>query len=181
MLGRLVLRDSTTMTAVDQELIHHDPNLPDKFVVRAQSQQHPSAAAAAAVGTTSLSASVYGAPPIASNPTAAGGGGSVAGGLLEDKVAHFYYQVLADSFAKELPGVRRAEEQLAALAGERMHGRETARPRVFAATPVQRCETKRVVWISCFRAIDVSLSLRQEGGKRAKAEPAGPAAPAEAS
>lgn len=37
---------------------------------------------------------------------------------MDDKVTHFYLQVLADSFAKELPGVRRAEEQLAALAGE---------------------------------------------------------------
>lgn len=37
---------------------------------------------------------------------------------MEDKVTHFYYQVLADGFAKELPGVRRAEEQLAALAGD---------------------------------------------------------------
>ena len=37
---------------------------------------------------------------------------------MDDKVTYFYLQVLADSFAKELPGVRRAEEQLAALAGE---------------------------------------------------------------
>lgn len=109
----MVLRDFTTMTAVDQELIHHDPNLPDKFVVRAQNQ-HPATAA-----STSLSASAYGAPSI-SSPT---GGGASGGALPEDKVTYFYYQVLADSFAKELPGVRRAEEQLAALAGEPMSGK----------------------------------------------------------
>ncbi|CAM9469496.1 unnamed protein product, partial [Scytosiphon promiscuus] len=62
-LGRLVLRNALTIAAVDHELIHHDPDLPDKF-----------------------------------------------------KVAFFYSHVLADSFAKDLPGVRRAEEELAALA-----------------------------------------------------------------
>lgn len=53
-----------------------------------------------------------------SSPFSPGGGGGGGGGLAEERVAHFYYQVLADSFGKELPGVRRAEEQLAALAGE---------------------------------------------------------------
>lgn len=94
------------MAAVDQELIHHHLDLPDKFVVRAN--QHYSTA------HSNLSASGYGATSM-SSPT--GGGGS-GGGLMDDKVTHYYYQVLADSFAKEIPGVRRAEEQLAALAGE---------------------------------------------------------------
>eukprot|EP00903_Cladosiphon_okamuranus_P012671 g11851.t1 len=103
-LGRLFLRDYTTISAVDQELIHHHPDLPDKFVVRAN-QHHPAA-------HSSPIASGYGATSL-SSPT--GGAGS-GGGLMDDKVTHYYYQILADSFAKELPGVRRAEEQLAALA-----------------------------------------------------------------
>lgn len=55
-----------------------------------------------------------------SGPGSGGGGGG--GGLSEEKVTHFYYQVLADSFAKDLPGIRRAEEQLAALAGKWLMG-----------------------------------------------------------
>lgn len=106
-LGRFFLRDYTTMAAVDQELIHHHPDLPDKFVVRAN-QHHP-------VAHSSPAASGYGATSL-SSPTSGGGSG---GRLMDDKVTHFYYQILADSFAKELPGVRRAEEELAALAGER--------------------------------------------------------------
>lgn len=94
--------------AVDNELIHHKPDLPDKFVTRAQQhqihhqqqQQHPS---------------TPGYEPGA--PASSGGSGGM--GPAEEKVAYFYYHVLADSFARDLPGVRRAEEQLAALAGER--------------------------------------------------------------
>lgn len=89
-LGRVVLRGALQMTAIDQELIAQNPELPeDKFVTR------------------------YGAQ------TASGGatGGSGCGLIETNRVAHFYLQVLAESFAKDLPSARRGEEQLSALAG----------------------------------------------------------------
>lgn len=100
MLGRLVLRGALQVSAVDQELINNHTDLPDKFVVRAQ--QHPTQGAAAGSGSSGVGGS-------------GGSGGSLTVGKL---VPHFYLQVLAESFAKDLPSVRRGEQQLAALAGE---------------------------------------------------------------
>lgn len=89
------------MTAIDRELIAQHPELPeDKFVVR-----H---------GTQTQTQTQTGG----SSAGAAGGGGSGAPTEAGSRVAHFYLQVLAESFAKDLPGARRGEEQLSALAGE---------------------------------------------------------------
>lgn len=108
-LGRLVLRDATNVTAIDQELIHHDVDFPDTFVSRMmQQQQHTG-------GQVLLSSKNAGeAVANAGSGGGGGGGGESAGG----KPHHFYLQMLAESFAKNLPGVRRGEEQLAALAGK---------------------------------------------------------------
>lgn len=96
-----------TVTAVDLECL----KTLDKFVVRAQQHQQPQAATAhGPLGLGHLAGA-----PSSSLP---GSNGGVDAGPTEQRSKHFYYQVLADSFAKDLPGVRRAEEQLAALAGE---------------------------------------------------------------
>lgn len=106
-LGRLVLREAISATAVDQELIHHDADFPDAFVARAQQQ----------TGHGLLVSRNLFAGEAAG--TGGGGGGGGGGGVSAGgRPHHFYLQVLVDSFAKSLPGVRRGEEQLAALAGE---------------------------------------------------------------
>lgn len=93
--GRLVLLGALQATAVDQELINNQVNFPDKFVARAHIQ------------------SISQGQGSGGGTGGSGGGGSQSGG----KVAKFYLQVLADSFAKDLPSARRGEEQLGALAG----------------------------------------------------------------
>lgn len=91
------------MIAVDQELIYHDDDFPDAFVARMQQHTGHGLLVSRNVFTGGDEAG-----------TGGGGGGVSAGG----RPHHFYLQVLVDSFAKNLPGVRRGEEQLAALAGE---------------------------------------------------------------
>lgn len=105
-LGRLVLREAINATAVDQELIHHGEDFPDAFVARAQ--QHTGHGLL-------VSRNVFAGEAAG---TGGGGGGTGGGVSAGGRPHHFYLQVLADSFAKSLPGVRRGEEQLAALAGE---------------------------------------------------------------
>lgn len=107
-LGRLVLRGAINATAVDQELIHHDADFPDAFVARAQQQTGHGLLVSRNIFTGEAAGAGTG------GGDGGGGGGVSAGG----RPHHFYLQVLVDSFAKSLPGVRRSEEQLAALAGE---------------------------------------------------------------
>lgn len=114
MLGRFVLRGHLQTSAVDQELISNQVGSPDLFVTKANAY---------------LVAHGHGpgAPP--SGPGVAGSSSVSGGGQYPgSRVPQFYLQVLADSFAQDLPSARRGQEQLGALAGGFMSaGRRNAR------------------------------------------------------
>lgn len=90
------------MTAVDHELINSYANFPDTFV----SEAHANAGA-----------QEHGAGGGATAAAAAAAADLASVGPSKSRVAQFYLQVLAESFAKDLPSARRGVEQLGALAG----------------------------------------------------------------
>lgn len=91
------------MTAVDQELINSHANFPDTFVSGAHANIGVQGHGAGGGGTAAAAAAAAADP--------AGAGPSTS------RVAQFYLQVLAESFARDLPSARRGVEQLGAVAG----------------------------------------------------------------
>lgn len=95
-----MLRGRLHVSAVDQELINNHADFPDKFVARGHAQS-----AVQGHGVSGGGAAAAAAPA------------NTAAGQSTANVAQFYLQVIADSFAKNLPSARRGVEQLGALAG----------------------------------------------------------------